>query len=112
VADQVHVVTEALRKEAHKWDDLYDQMTTVNQSIKGLSLSIGAFFIGSAADGVHHDAYEGYRDFVDGVTSEAPTQFNGLAYVLREIAGFYDETDKIAEMNLDKLYDGQKPTGD
>lgn len=108
---EVTVVTEALRAEAAKWDDLCGAAAAVGQAADRLVLEPAAFFIGDHNMVPHSLAYDAFQSFMVTVLGGAATEFEELGVVLRRIADGYDEADAVVALDLDEIYRLRGGTG-
>jgi len=109
------VVTDALRKEAPKWDDFTRAVVPVKHAVEDASLGVFAFFCGNpvvlALDinaALHQTAYEGYRSFMASVLNGALDEFMQIGDTLVKIAGKYDAAEDIVELDLDSVWDAKQ----
>jgi uncharacterized protein YukE len=101
---EVTVITESVRDEAKKWRRLADQMEPIKQAVQSLTLDPSAFFIGDANVFEHHNAYSGYRAFMERVVTGAAVEFEQIGRALDKIADAYDNADKVVALDLNKIY--------
>jgi hypothetical protein len=103
------VVTEALREEAKKWDELTPRVESIRRDIQSATLGPMAFFagdIGTLAIGIipadillRSEAYEDFRAFVETALRGAETEFGQIADTLIKIAGMYEQAEKVVEFD-------------
>jgi len=104
MADELDVVTDALRVESSKWHRLSDSMMSVKLAAERLTLAPTAFYIGQASGDVHSAAYDEFHAFLTRVLGEAATEFDEIGAVLRDLADRYDEADAVIALDLNDVY--------
>lgn len=109
------VITQALREEAKKWDELTPRVEHVRREVESAWLSPLAFFAGDTVTlglGIvpadilmRADAYEDFRGFIENALRGAETEFGQIADTLIKIAGLYEQAEKIVEFdNINDLF--------
>jgi hypothetical protein len=106
------VITQALREEAKKWDEMTPRVETVRREVESAWLSPLAFFVGDPVTLslgfvptdilLRADAYEEFRAFIETALRGAETEFGQIADALIKIAGLYEQAErenKIVEFN-------------
>lgn len=106
------VITQAVRDEAPKWDDLAQKMAAVVREVKDATLGVSAFFVGdpvllpirSLDATAHAKVYESYRSFMEGVLESAAAEFTQIADAVGKIASTYEEAENTGEYNMREVY--------
>jgi hypothetical protein len=103
------VITQALRDEAKKWDELTPRVESVRRDVESATLGPLAFFVGDPVTLVlgiapvdillRADAYEDFRAFIETALRGAETEFGQIADALIKIAGMYEQAEKIVEFD-------------
>jgi hypothetical protein len=108
------VITDALRKEAPKWDEFTRALVPPKHAVEDASLGVLAFFCGNPVvlmldinAALHQSAYEGYRHFMVSVLDGALRELPQIADTLVKIAGKYDAAEDIVELDLDQVWDAK-----
>jgi hypothetical protein len=105
VADEVHVITDAVLDEAKKWRDLSAKLSPIKGAVDGLTLDPSAFFVGSDPSFVGYSAsYDAFQRFMSNVLAGGVTEFDQLGGALDKIAKEYDKADAIVSLDLNKIY--------
>lgn len=104
MADEVNVITNALRDEGRKWRLLSDDVPPVRLAVERLTLEPTAFFIGDINVQLHWQAYDSFHRFIVKILGEAQVEFEQLGTVLGSIADRYDEADELIALDLNKVY--------
>lgn len=111
------VITEALRKEAERWDGIAADTEPVNAFIASAKMGVTAFLMVSpSAIGrllsmdtlleapIQHSAYEEFRSTMEELTRGAITEFGQIGDALIKMANKYDEAEEICELEFSEIY--------
>jgi hypothetical protein len=105
MADEVHVITDAVVDEAKKWRDLSGKLEPIKTAVDGLTLSPSAFYIGDGLNFLaHSQSYDSFQQFMSTVIGGGVTEFSQLGGALDKIAKEYDKADAIVSLDLNQIY--------
>src|SRR5688500_12565872 len=102
--ETVRVVTEEVRQEAVRWDQVAGTMKEVVPIVNDLYLLPSAFFVGSLAVDAQVEAYRQLHLSLWTAVNGAATEFGEVAQALRRTAQLYDDTDSIASHNIEEVW--------
>ena len=103
----VKVVTDALRAEANKWQDIHDKTETIIRAVDGLDLLETAFWVGEPLEinaKINSKTYNEFQNAVLASYRAAAVEFDQISRVLVKIANEYDRQEKIAELDINLAY--------
>ncbi|MFF5288878.1 hypothetical protein [Paractinoplanes globisporus] len=101
---------DAIRKEAHKWDDMSGDMGKVASSAKDLWLTPAAFMVadpwaGPAVSIDQFAAYEQVHKLLTSLFDGAVTEFGQIGDALRKNATEYERSDERSYIDISKIYE-------
>jgi hypothetical protein len=109
------VITQALRDEAKKWDELAPRVESIRREAESAWLSPLAFFAGDVATlaigivpgdiALRAVAYEEFRSFIENVLRQAETEFGQIGDALIKIAGIYEKAEGDKEVKFGNTSD-------
>lgn len=100
----IDVVTDAIRSEARRWDQVSTDMSAVVTTVNDLYLNETAFWVGSVVPGRLHEAYRRLHLAMWTAVNGAVHEAIQLSDALDRIAQWYDDTDSTAGLDIEAAF--------